>query len=346
MNKNKFGLLIVVVLIAIASVFILGEKNSTIWGNESNFAVSDTANIVKIFMVDKNNRSITIERDGHSWVLNGHLKAHTINMRMLLKTLKNLEVKYPVPRKMHNNIVKSMAGNAIKVEIYKNDYHINIGQIHLFPFVDKARVFYVGSATQDNQGTFMLIEGAERPYVVTIPGFRGFVSARFTTDPKDWLSHEIFRIKYNHIADIKVETPENPNRSFEIRKLDEGYEIMSLANRQILPAYDTVALFTFLDSFKNINYESLLDEMPQEKIDSLLSSQPSHIIHITEDNGTKHELKTYKMRSGYDQEEKYGYEPNYDLDRMYAWYKGQMLMVQYYTFDKITRPVDFFKPHQ
>jgi len=346
MNKNKIGFIIVILLVATALAFVLTDKNSTLWSKDSLFSVKDTANIVKIYMVDKNNQSVMFDRTEKGWILNGKERAHKENVIMLLKTIKSLSVKYPVSQKSHNNVVKVMAGSSVKVEIYKNDHYINIGGIHLFPYVSKARVFYVGAATQDNMGSYMLMEGADRPYVVSMPGFRGFVSARFTTNPKDWQSHAIFRIPYKNIAEIKVEKVENPSQSFQIRKLDEGYEIMSLKYRQIVPVYDTVALYTFLDSFKNVNFEALIDDMPQQKIDSLLSSTPVHILNITETNGEKHELKTYKMLAGIHQEEIYGFEPEYDLDRMYAWYEGRMVMVQYFTFDKITRPIEYFYPHQ
>ena len=346
MNKNKIGFIVVILLVAIALAFVLTDKNSTLWSEDSQFSVKDTANIVKIYMVDKNNQSVMFDRTEKGWILNGKEKAHKENVIMLLKTIKSLSVKYPVSQKSHNNVVKVMAGSSVKVEIYKNDHYINIGGIHLFPYVSKARVFYVGAATQDNMGSYMLMEGADRPYVVSMPGFRGFVSARFTTNPKDWQSHAIFRIPYKNIAEITVEKVENPGQSFQIRKLDEGYEIMSLKYRQIVPVYDTVALYTFLDSFKNVNFEALIDDMPQQKIDSLLSSTPVHILNITETNGEKHELKTYKMLAGPHQEDIYGFEPEYDLDRMYAWYEGRMVMVQYFTFDKITRPIEYFYPHQ
>lgn len=346
MNKNKIVLVIMVVLISVALSFVLTDRNSTIFGSDSGFAVRDTANIVKIYMADKSNRSLLLERTEKGWTLNGSGKAHEKNMEMLLTTLKSLEVKYPVPQKAHDNVVKVMAANSIKVEVYKNDHRIKIGQLKLIPYVDKARIFYVGNATQDNQGTYMLMEDAERPFVVTIPGFRGFVAARFTTNPKDWLSHEIFSIPYKRIEEIKIESADFPDKNYQIRKLEEGYEIMSLNNRQILAAYDTVALYTFLDAFKNINYESLLDDMPQEKVDSLLSAPPVYKISVKESNGEKHEITTYKMYSRYDQEEIYGFKPEYDLDRMYGWHNGQMMMIQYFVFDKITRPVDFFYPPQ
>lgn len=345
MKKNKLVLITMVVLVIIALSFVLTDKNSTLFGSESNFAVRDTANIVKIYMADKNEKSILFERTDDEWTLNGNYKAHKLNMEMLLSTLKRLEVKFPVSQKAHNNVVKIMAGNSIKVEVYKNDHYINIGSLHLFPYVNKAKVFYVGNATQDNQGTVMLLEGAERPYVVTLPGFRGFVAARFTTNPKDWMSHEVFKIPYNRIAEVSVESPEHPSKSYQIRKLEKGYEIMSLVNRQILPMYDTVALYTFLDAFKNINYESLLDDMEQTKVDSIIHAQPVHIIKIKETNGKEHEIITYKMKGLHDQE-LHGFEAEYDMDRMYGWHNNQMLMVQYFVFDKITRPIEFFYLHQ
>lgn len=346
MNKNRVFLVVMIVLITIALSFVLTDKNSTLFGSDSQFAVKDTASIVKIYMVDKNNKSVLFERTEKAWLINGNGKAHEINMEMLLTTLRSLEVKYPVPQKAHDNVVKVMAANSIKVEVYTNDYRIKLGQLKLFPFENKAKTYYVGNATQDNQGTYMLMEGAERPFVVTIPGFRGFVAARFTTDPKDWLSHEIFNIPYNKIEEIKIQSSDYPNKNYQIRKLDNGYEIMALNNRQILSEYDTVALYTFLDAFKNINYESVLDDMAEKKVDSLLNAQPSYVISIKELNGDKHEIKTYKMYSRYDQEEIYGFKPEYDLDRLYGWHNGQMLMIQYYVFDKITRPVEFFYPPQ
>jgi len=346
MKKNRIGLIITVVLIAIALSFVFTERNSTIFGEDSNFAVKDTANIVEIYMADKNNHSVLLKRKDHGWTLNNTEIAHQKNMEMLLNTIKNLSVKYPVPQKAYDNIVKIMASNSVKVEIYKNDYRIKIGQLKLFPYVNKIRTFYVGNATQDNQGTYMLIEDADRPFVVTVPGFRGFVAARFTTNPKDWMSHEIFKIPYKRIEEIKLESKEFPKKNYEIRKLEEGYEIMSLQNRQILSSYDTVALFTFLDAFKNINYESLLDDMPKKKVDSLLNAEPVFTITVKETNGKEHQIKTYKMISRYDQEEIYGYKPDYDLDRMYGWKDGKMMMIQYFVFDKITRPIDFFYPPQ
>lgn len=346
MNKNKIILVIMVVLITVALSFVLTEKNATVFGSDSQFAVKDTANIVKVYMTDKNQRSVLFERTDKGWILNDNGKAHNQNMEMLLTTLKSLEVKYPVPQKAHDNIVKVMAANSVKVEVYKNDFRIKLGQLKLFPYENKAKTFYVGNATQDNQGTYMILEGAERPFVVTIPGFRGFVAARFTTDPKDWLSHEIFKIPYKIIQEIKIESSDFPNKNYQIRKLEEGYEIMSLKNRQILGAYDTVALYTFLDAFKNINYEALLDDMPEKKVDSIINSKAVFRISVTDNNGDKQEISTYKMYSRYDQEEIYGYKAEYDLDRMYGWHNGQMLMIQYFVFDKITRPIEFFYPPQ
>ena len=58
----------------------------------------------------------------------------------------------------------------------------------------------MGNATKDSSGTFMLKEGSDQPYIVYIPGFRGYISTRFTADPEDWRDHVIFN---NSMADIQ-----------------------------------------------------------------------------------------------------------------------------------------------
>ena len=51
------------------------------------------------------------------------------------------------------------------------------------------------------------------------------------------------------------------------------------------------------------------------------------------------------MKGLHDQE-LHGFEAEYDYDRMYGWHNNQMLMIQYFVFDKITRPIEFFYLHQ
>jgi len=141
----------------------------------SEFHIRDTASISKIFMVDKQNRSITLQRSGATWKVMSEGQEFPARMdavKLLLYTLHTMRVKMPVAISAQEEILRRMSGRSIKVEIYSPKRHI--------------KTFFVGGVTQDNLGTYMLLEGAEVPFVVEIPGFRGFIASRFSTDIMNW----------------------------------------------------------------------------------------------------------------------------------------------------------------
>lgn len=58
----------------------------------------------------------------------------------------------------------------------------------------------------------MLKEGADKAYIVYIPGFRGFVSTRFTANPNDWRDHVVFNSNLADIQSVSVEFGADPQR--------------------------------------------------------------------------------------------------------------------------------------
>jgi hypothetical protein len=58
--KNKYIILVVLILAIIALVLILGRSSDTFKTSSSDFAVTDTSTVTKIFMSDKNNNSVKL----------------------------------------------------------------------------------------------------------------------------------------------------------------------------------------------------------------------------------------------------------------------------------------------
>ena len=193
MKKNKIIVIVILVLIVLAIVIFAGNRYTTLEDHESNFAISDTAAITKIFIADKSEHEVILTRTQESWLIDGIFLANTQLVDILLETIKKLKVKTPVSLVAHDNVVKRMSAIGRKVEVYQTAYRINLfNKLKLFEYEKLARVFYVGDASQDNMGTYMLIEGAERPYIVYIPSFRGYLTERFSPVPDRWRSHVIF----------------------------------------------------------------------------------------------------------------------------------------------------------
>ncbi|MCK4569698.1 MAG: hypothetical protein KAT76_05355, partial [Bacteroidales bacterium] len=187
MKRNKLLLILTLVIVIIGILFLINRKYTTLDDTESGFAIEDTSIVVKIFMADKNNRSVKLTKESPGkWTLNDKYLAHNYNISMLLGTMKDLKVRYPVSLAARDNVIRRLATIARKVEIYQEVYRINLfNRIKLFPHEKLTRTYYVGDATQDNIGTFIQMEGAEQPYVVFIPRLRGYVYPRYSTDEDD-----------------------------------------------------------------------------------------------------------------------------------------------------------------
>ena len=349
MKKKNILILLIILVLALAALFT-GNHYSTLKERESDFSVYDTASITKIFMADNNVHEVLLQRTPKGWVLNRQYPANGRAVDFLLETLKRIRVKAPVSKASFENVVKRMAGIAVKVEIYQRVPRINLfDRIKLFYHEKRTKVFYVGDVTQNNLGTYMLMEGAEQPYIVYIPGFRGFVSVRFSPKPDDWKSHVVFNKKLGDIKEVKVEDGKNPENSFKITIVDAmgSFDVTKLSDQTKLKDYDTLKLLNFLTSFRDLKYESRLNNlMSPQKIDSITHTKPIYTITLVgRTNDTTKVVMFSKNRFPDEVNKAFEELVPVDLDRMYGLInRGEdFVLMQYYVFDKVLRPVGFFE---
>ena len=347
MKKNRSVFIIFIILALAVLILWLNQSETTFRRPLNDFAIDDSSTVTKIFFSDKNNNSTKLTKiSPGKWIVNDKYPAQKSNIDLLLKTLKNIEVQQPVAKAAHDNIVKELAVNAVKVEIYQRVFRIDLfGQARWFPHEKLTKVYYVGGATQSNLGCFMLMEHATEPYIVFLPGFRGFVSPRYSPIEKYWRDYNIFKKSISEIAAVKIEIPATPDFSYEVRNRGKNkFSLVSLSDHKELPDYDTLKLYNFLTGFRNLNYEALLNDMDKARKDSILASQPFIIITLTDTTGVSRTIKTYHKQGPEGQTDPSGNPMPYDLDRLYALVNdGQdFTLVQYFNFDKVLRPKIFF----
>ncbi len=349
MKKNKLIVIITVFLAAIA-IFLLAQNHySTLKENETNFSVSDTASVTKIFIADKNVNSVIIERTPKGWVLNGKVNANDKLVNTLLTTLKRMKVKSPVSLASHDNVVKRLSSIGKKVEIYQEVYRIDLFGMQLFKHEKLTKVFYVGDVTRDNLGTYMLIEGAERPYIIYLPGFRGFVSSRFSPLIDDWRSHVVFNKTLNNIKNLKVYFGENDSSGFNLEVIDAmgNYKITRLLNGEMLKSFDTLKVLNLMTSFADLRYESRLNNLllPQ-KIDSIINSPSKYEITLLDNFGETTYVKIFERHRLPEAVTKvYDKLTPVDHDRMYGLINegDDFVLMQYYVFDKVLYPIGYYE---
>ncbi len=350
LKKKKTRL--IVVLIALIAVFIAVNNNSTSTLNDkdSNFSVRDTASVTKIFMADNGVNEVLLKRTQHGWLLNKKFPVNKRSVDFLLETIKKIKVKAPVSKASRNNVVKRLAGSSVKVEIYQYVPRINLfNKVKLFYHEKRTKVFFVGDVTQNNLGTYMLMEGAENPYIVYIPGFRGFVSVRFSPKLDDWKSHVVFNKNLSDIKSVEIINNKKPNESFNVKVIDAmgNYNITRLADGTTVSDYDTLKLLNFLTSFKDLRYESRLNAiLPPQRIDSILHTKPIYKVTLVDvKNDTTRVIMFNKNKLPDAVTKAYEQLVPVDLDRFYGSINnGQdFVLMQYYTFDKVLRPLSYYE---
>lgn len=173
---------------------------------EAGFNIKDTADIGRIFLADKNGNQILLDRTDTGWMVNGNYHALRSTLDVLLGTLAAQTPLYPVSATMHNNVIKEMASNSVKVEVYDRGRN-------------KMRKFFVGGEVPGMHGTYMLMEGAKEPYVVEITGFNGYLTPRYPVQLRDWRDRTVFNIPAEQIKKVSVQYPENPLNSFVITRV-------------------------------------------------------------------------------------------------------------------------------
>lgn len=348
MKKNRTLIIITIILAILAIVLIWNNRYlSTIDGEASDFRVYDTASVTKIYIANLDSEEVLLERQDRGWTLNNHYQANQTKINQMLGTMMRLQIRNPVSISSHNNVVSRLSSNSVKVEVYQIVPRINLFEmIKLFPHEKRTKVYYVGDATKDNMGTYMLKEGADKAYVVHIPRLRGFLNTRYSPIVDDWRNHTVFKAQLADIRSLKVELNEEPMESFVVENVGRhSYTLTRLENNFPIKNYDTLSVLNLLTSFSDIRFEQALNKrFTQEVKDSITSQVFLHRITLTTNDGNENVITTFKKLVEVNDEET-GRGTELDSDRMYALVNNNedFVMIQYYVFDKLLRPLSYYE---
>lgn len=347
MKKKSIILIAAVAVVAIVALVIAlrGSRTATF---EQDYHVKDIDSITRIFLADKQDNEVLLTRVGDSaWIVDNTYEASQPLMNMLLETLHKMRIRQQVNRNAVPTIINDLSARAIKVEIYQRVPRINWfgGRLQLFPHEKLTMTYFVGRETQDMMASYMYREGDKNPYIIHIPGFRGFLTPRFVTDPLKWRSHTIVDLDVHQIERVELEIPDTPLESFAITRDGEGFS-MQLYNGQKVTYFDTARVAQLLSSFTWLNFDEFASIVPNSFADSCITGTPRTILRITDTAGEAHELKTYIKYNNPADFEAIGdsslYEA-FDVNRLYAIFdQRDTVLIQYYIFDNILQPASYF----
>ena len=353
-KKTVISIVIIAILIIIAGVLIGNNRYlSSLRGEAADFTVYDTATITKLFFADKSGNQVVLERHGSGWIVNDEFEANQTMINEMLYTLKRMRIRMPVSLRKSGNILTRMSGTNTKVEIYQMLPRINLfNKVKLFYHETLSKVFYIGDVTQDNQGTYVLKEGADKLYIVHLHGFRGFISSRFTANPMDWRDHVIFREKMGDIESVKLEINDDPDNGFIIKENGHYQYAMNRLNGEVVD-YDTLRVLNLMSSFDNVRFEAFLTDIAPERRDSIINSPFQQRLTVTTKDGKSSIVTTFRLRSNsdiYDYSEDDVNNPDFydmlnDPDHKYALLSegNEFVLIQDFVFGKLLKPADYYQ---
>ncbi len=263
------------------------NKSGTRISWDMDFAVLNPDEIGKIFIADRKGQTATLERGKDQWTYNGKYKARPTAVQILLETINRINVRYIPPAQAVPFMVREIAADGIKVEIYDRK--------------GKAmKTYYVGGITNDEHGTIMIMEGSEQPYVMHIPSFIGSLRVRYLVKEEDWRDRGVFTEKPEDIQEIKVEYPQQKSESFVLEKT-------GTAEFKVRPFFSTTPASKnpqrkgraegYLVQFENMAAEAFETTNPFR--DSVLQLVPYALFTIKKTDGTEKFVRFWPTQTDY-----------------------------------------------
>ncbi len=321
---------LVIILFLASLVFACRQgSKSTIKGTFSDFAVEDTASIDKIFLADKSNRTVLLERRPSDWMVNGKYTVRYDLINELLNTIKKVSVMQFVPKTAVENILKELSVNSTKVEIYQK------GKLTI--------TYFVGHATQNSLGTYMLIQGSDTPFICYVPGFRGYLSPYYMPIENEWISRQIFNHRPSQISSVSLDFERFPEASWKIENVDnKNFKLFNTKNNQFEASFDTNRVIDVISSFGYRGFEGFLASN-KDRLDTCLT--PKYYLGklaLIDKNNQEFSLKIYQIPLEEPVEDDFGKLTYVDPERFYGVVNNFNTLCQYYTFDPILVPIDYF----
>ena len=292
-----------------------------------NFDIQDTASINRIEITEPSGEKIELVKDGFKWTDKDGGCVQQLPIFNIMEAVVNVRFKGYVPEATTKTIVNRMATTATEVKFYQNG--------------EWTKTWYIGSATPDHYGTYMLVESAEAgksdlPVIMEIKGLRGIISPRFFASHKRWACSEIFALNINEIASVDVVHTGHPERNFTVNKTGRRFHVTN--NGRAFAKLDTNMVVQYLQNYRKIHFEYVNSDLNPKQVDSVKQSTPFCLLTLKTTKNKVTKLKMYRRQAdnGVENVNMYGETADYDVNRFWCLLpNGELVKCQYFVFNPL-----------
>lgn len=294
MRRLRLPLLIALGSVIVFAILWKNQNQSSPWSSDL-FRLKQADNITAILLSsnDATKGYVKFVKNEKGWSVTDGDRTYSADTQslndLLFWAMPRLHLKNPVPDAAKENITRELAQNGTKAVFYTGDKAVH--------------TIYVGSPTPTQESTYMYAPDTERPCVIEIPGFTGYLTPYFHTDIQQWRSVYLIDVEASEIKSLAVEYPNSPENSFIITQNPSEFsaELRASIDGSALPSAQTGLLLGYLEMSKRLSREAGENagiNRNSEAQKNVLDGPVLAKINYTFANGTTSTITLYPMPVG------------------------------------------------
>lgn len=267
-NKRQFFLLVMLLGVTVI-VYWLGHSEDHFSVDKESFRNFDIISVDEVILKSPE-RSTTLKYTGSRWAINDEYIADPGMIDVLFATLQQAEPKRPLASSAQDSVAAYLRQNGVKVSLSA------AGVLQ--------KSFFAGGNTAKSQAYFMDRDDGV-VYLMTIPGYRVYVSGIFELDVSGWRDKSVFGFNWRNFQRMEVNFPSRPTDNFVVAMDDSYFSIQGMTQ------VDTTKLNDFLDDVSLLTVQRYTAATKQA--DSLSKTAPLVDLLVIDVGRKEYRLQLY-----------------------------------------------------
>lgn len=297
------------------SIFILLSCRPDHTTVEENFKVKNVASINTIEIDSKRFGLQTLHINNTGWYLNDSIKIRKDAIENILRIVPYVKVMNFPPKAAWDQMLTAINNEGGKIRFINRSG-------------DDIKTWHIGGTTNDERGTYGMVSGSTKPYVIHVPGFGGSLATRFFMSNSEWRSRMIIDEAKNSFSHIKMVYPESTQDGFEIIQGSGGYVLFDYKHVKTNASQELIT--TYLDQISMVGCESIENDFKYKEL--IINSTPHAILELTANDKPVRKINFYSNTL----------EGEGDKERLFVYDGKDFYLAQIRILQKVFRPIDYF----
>lgn len=247
-NRNRNLLISLVVLSTVTLAWYWYAQRDRSVVNKALFQV-DRLDEVDQVVLERGSDQVVLKFDGTRWLVNNEVADRNL-IDVLFATLQQAQPVRPLAQAQQDSIKQKLQAEAVQVRVLAGE--------------EVLKSFMAGGNARKTQAYFWSDEDV---YLMTIPGYRVYVSGIFELDKNGWKDKHAFQINWRNFQSLSASFPRSSVDDFKVSFKDGFFSV------EELPATDTTRLNDYLDAVSFLMVDSY--DTNSELRDSLSAASPA-----------------------------------------------------------------------